>query len=73
MPKEGDGVKLLFQLEDPVSEPRHHLDLYTSNRHEEVNRILKLGATIPEWDYPDDANWTVLVDTEGNPFCLADR
>jgi hypothetical protein len=28
-----------------------------------------------EWEYPDGANFVVLADTEGNPFCVvnADR
>ncbi|MGH3097804.1 MAG: VOC family protein [Streptosporangiales bacterium] len=29
-----------------------------------------LGAKRVEWDYPDDADFVVLADTEGNLFCV---
>jgi hypothetical protein len=33
---------------------------------------VSLGATRVDWDYPDDADFVVLADTEGNLFCVID-
>jgi hypothetical protein len=35
-----------------------------------VERLIGLGARQVEWEYPDDANFVVLADTEGNVFCV---
>ena len=53
--------------------PRIHLDLYAEDQTAEVARLLELGAREVDWDhYPDDADWIVLEDTEGNRFCVVD-
>ncbi|WP_076681204.1 VOC family protein [Microbacterium sp. RU33B] len=53
--------------------PRIHLDLYADDQAAEVSRLLGLGARQVDWDgYPDDADWIVLADTEGNRFCVID-
>jgi hypothetical protein len=53
--------------------PRIHLDLYAEDQAAEVARLLALGARRVEWDdYPADADWVVLEDTEGNRFCVVD-
>ena len=53
--------------------PRIHLDLYAEDQAAEVQRLLGLGAREVDWhDYPDDADWIVLEDTEGNRFCVVD-
>lgn len=52
---------------------RTHLDLWTSSAEEqsvEVDRLLGLGAKRVPWNYPDDADFVVLADTEGNLFCV---
>jgi catechol 2,3-dioxygenase-like lactoylglutathione lyase family enzyme len=49
---------------------RLHLDLYTENRDEEVERLVKIGATRYPWRYPEDADYTVLEDPDGNLFCV---
>jgi hypothetical protein len=39
----------------------------------EVERLVSLGAARVDWDlYPDDADFIVLADTEGNRFCVID-
>ena len=39
----------------------------------EVERLVSLGATRVDWDlYPDDPDFVVLADTEGNRFCVID-
>jgi hypothetical protein len=40
----------------------------------EVERLVSLGAQrVPDWPYPDGANFVVLRDTEGNLFCVLDH
>jgi len=57
--------------------PRMHLDLYTDSAAEqaaEVDRLVSLGAELVDWDrYPEDPDFIVLADTEGNRFCVIDR
>lgn len=53
--------------------PRIHLDLYADDQDAEITRLLRLGAREVDWDdYPEDADWVVLEDTEGNRFCVVD-
>ena len=52
---------------------RTHLDLWAANEDEqlaEVERLQALGATRVEWDYPEDADFVVLADPDGNLFCV---
>ncbi|MEV8408776.1 VOC family protein [Streptomyces niveus] len=55
---------------------RVHLDLYARDAAEqaaEVARLKSLGAERVDWDrYPDNADFVVLADTEGNRFCVID-
>ena len=74
----GTGAQISLGLsETPVQErPRVHLDLYAGNAEDqaaEVERLLGLGAHRVDWDsYPEDADFVVLADTEGNRFCVID-
>jgi catechol 2,3-dioxygenase-like lactoylglutathione lyase family enzyme len=74
----GPGTHLALQLsETPVQEyPRIHLDLYAGDAADQaaqVERLLGLGAEHVDWDlYPDDPDFVVLADTEGNRFCVID-
>ena len=53
--------------------PRIHLDLYAEDQAAEIERLRGLGARPVDWDgYPEDADWIVLEDTEGNRFCVVD-
>ena len=53
--------------------PRIHLDIYADDQKAEIERLLSLGAREVDWDdYPPDADWVVLEDTEGNRFCVVD-
>ncbi|MFF0285740.1 VOC family protein [Streptomyces sp. NPDC005262] len=75
MPADGQGVGLALGLsETPVQEvPRVHLDLYTEEQDAEVQRLLTLGAARVDWQlYPQDPDFVVLADTEGNRFCVID-
>ncbi|MCW7946011.1 glyoxalase [Streptomyces hygroscopicus] len=72
------GPRLSLGLsETPVQErPRVHLDLYAGDAVDqaaEVERLVGLGARRVDWDrYPDDADFVVLADPEGNRFCVID-
>jgi len=74
----GPGPHLALQLsETPVQDhPRIHIDLYAGDAADqaaEVERLVGLGAQRVDWDmYPDDPDFIVLVDTEGNRFCVID-
>ncbi len=78
VPAEGTGSHLALDLsETPVQEhPRVHLDLYAGDaaaQAAEVERLVALGAETVDWDlYPDDPDFIVLADTEGNRFCVID-
>jgi catechol 2,3-dioxygenase-like lactoylglutathione lyase family enzyme len=55
--------------------PRVHLDLVVDSPAEqssEIDRLVALGATRVPWDYPNDPDFVVLADTEGNRFCVVD-
>ncbi|WP_315974186.1 hypothetical protein [Rhodococcus sp. T9N] len=34
---------------------------------------MSLGATRARWWYPENADFIVLLDTEGNAFCIVDN
>ncbi|GAA5159887.1 MULTISPECIES: VOC family protein [Amycolatopsis] len=77
VPPEGGPGLALGVSESPVQDhPRVHLDLYAGNAAEqaaEVERLVSLGARRVDWDsYPEDPDFIVLADTEGNLFCVID-
>ncbi|MEU6869159.1 VOC family protein [Streptomyces sp. NPDC046751] len=75
VPAGGSGAGLALGLSDtPVQEvPRVHLDLYTEEQDAQVDRLIALGAVRVDWElYPDDPDFVVLADTEGNRFCVID-
>lgn len=78
VPREGEGAQLALDVsESPVqAHPRVHLDLYAGDAADqaaEVERLIGLGATRVDWDlYPDDPDFVVMADTEGNRFCVID-
>jgi catechol 2,3-dioxygenase-like lactoylglutathione lyase family enzyme len=47
-----------------------HLDLYTANQMDEVERLVGLGARRYAWRYPPGADYVVLEDPDGNLFCV---
>jgi catechol 2,3-dioxygenase-like lactoylglutathione lyase family enzyme len=76
--RDGSGTKLALQRSETPQEdyPRMHLDLHVANAAEqgaEVERLLSLGAERVVWDrYPDDPDFVVLADPDGNRFCIVD-
>ncbi|MER7824055.1 VOC family protein [Streptomyces sp. NPDC096097] len=69
-----EGPLLYFnQVPEPKTlKNRIHLCLRpTTSREEEVERLLKLGATLAvDRRQPDGTGWAVLADPEGNEFCV---
>ena len=76
MPPSGAGALLsLMRSETPLQDhPRIHLDLYADDQAAEVERLVSLGARHVDWDlYPEDPDFIVLEDPDGNRFCVIDR
>ncbi len=73
IPKDGQGVQLSISKVSSPKARRHHIDLFTDDREKEVCRLLALGATRKEWNYSPDADYVVLQDPDGNPFCVVQR
>ena len=77
-PPDGTGAALALDTsESPLQKhPRMHLDLYTDNkadRDSQVERLISLGGSKVDWDlYPEDPDFVVMADTEGNIFCVID-
>jgi catechol 2,3-dioxygenase-like lactoylglutathione lyase family enzyme len=77
-PIEGSGARLALQRTEtrPDDHPRHHLDLHVADVAEqaaEVERLVALGAERVDWDsYPEDPDFVVLADPDGNRFCIVD-
>ena len=77
-PPSGEGTRVAIQQSDTAADPhpRHHVDLIVDTAAEqsaEVDRLVSIGATLVDWDlYPDDPDFVVLADTEGNRFCVVD-
>jgi len=78
MLEDPNGQRLPVSLQraeaEPVEPVRLHLDLYTSDQELQVRRLVELGATrVDNWPYPDDADFVVLRDPDGNEFCVIDH
>ncbi|MEU5292561.1 VOC family protein [Streptomyces umbrinus] len=77
-PQGATGPQLALGLsETPVQEiPRVHLDLYAGDAADqaaEVDRLVSLGAQPVDWHlYPEDPDFVVLADPDGNRFCVID-
>lgn len=77
VPPDRVGTRIaLHRSATPTQErPRVHLDLVVDSPSEqsaEIERLIELGATQVQWDYPTDPDFVVLADTEGNRFCIVD-
>jgi catechol 2,3-dioxygenase-like lactoylglutathione lyase family enzyme len=78
VPPAGTGTMIALQASQtpPEDHPRLHLDLHTADAAEqeaEAARLVSLGASRVDWDrYPDDPDFVVLADPEGNRFCIVD-
>jgi catechol 2,3-dioxygenase-like lactoylglutathione lyase family enzyme len=77
-PPGGSGTVIALQRSEspPQEHPRLHLDLHVADSAEqaaESARLVSLGAEPVDWDsYPDDPDFVVLADPDGNRFCIVD-
>ena len=76
-PREGFGgpQATIFLIRDDQPQTGHarlHVDLNPTDRDQatELDRLLAAGARPVDIGQPTDASWHVLVDPEGNEFCL---
>jgi catechol 2,3-dioxygenase-like lactoylglutathione lyase family enzyme len=78
VPPGGAGTAIALQLSQtpPRDRPRLHFDLHVAGSGEqeaEASRLIALGARRVDWDsYPEDPDFIVLEDPEGNRFCIVD-
>ena len=64
----------LSQILRPVAPPKLLDGVYTDEQERHVERLVGLGATrVTDWPYPDDADFVVLRDPDGNEFCVIDH
>ena len=69
-PRRDQGPRIHLDQDD-----RTHLDLWVDTEEEqlaEVERLISLGASRVEWEYPEDADFVVLADPGGTLFCVID-
>jgi catechol 2,3-dioxygenase-like lactoylglutathione lyase family enzyme len=76
-PGEAGAVIALQASATPAEDhPRLHFDLHVTGVEEqeaEADRLVSLGARRVDWDsYPDDPDFVVLADPDGNRFCIVD-
>ena len=71
----GRGPNISFQARDRRAGRRSwlHLDLYTTARNQEVERLLGLGAKRYPWRYRPGSDFIVLEDPDGNLFCVVHK
>lgn len=78
VPPDGNGMPIALQLSEtpPQDHPRIHFDLHVADAAEqetEAARLVSLGAQRVDWDrYPDDPDFIVMEDQDGNRFCIVD-
>ncbi|WP_433444289.1 VOC family protein [Nonomuraea sp. CA-141351] len=73
---EGGPVSIAFQRIDGYQGPgwpdggKHvHLEFKVPDVEAAMKELAGLGATVPGFQ-PGGADWTVLIDPEGHPFCI---
>lgn len=78
---EGTGIKIGFgkvdgfrpaQWPDAACAKRFHLDLQVDDLDEAAESLCAIGASQPDFQ-PGAGRWRVLLDPDGQPFCLSPR
>ena len=73
-PPEDSGLPVLFFTEVPEAKEvknRVHVDVTADGAiHDEVDRLTELGARLRNWGEGDGTTWAVMLDPEGNEFCV---
>jgi catechol 2,3-dioxygenase-like lactoylglutathione lyase family enzyme len=68
----GPNLALSLSSEGPLAEYRLHLDLYSTAPQKEVQRLLRLGATLVK-PAEDGLDFVTLADPDGNLFDIIDK
>ena len=78
---EGNGIRIGFgkvegfrpvQWPDEACPKRFHLDLQVDDIKETAENLCAIGASQPDFQ-PGAGRWLVLLDPDGQPFCLSPR
>jgi hypothetical protein len=67
------GVRgiLFWQVpEAKTTKSRMHVDLASKDPQIEIDRLIRLGAQKVEYREGNGTGWTVMLDPEGNEFCI---
>jgi predicted enzyme related to lactoylglutathione lyase len=67
------GVRgiLFWRVPEPrTAKSRMHVDLATRSPEDEIERLIALGATKVAFRKGNGSSWTVMLDPEGNEFCI---
>jgi len=74
VPDSGDGPKLILQgVDEPkATKNRMHLDILAGDIEAEASRLTQLGARRARGEVVVEhgMHWIVMVDPEGNEFCI---
>ena len=73
IPKNGNGIQISLNKVSSPKAKRHHIDLFTEDQEAAVSKLLAMGATKKDWNYEPNADYVVLQDPDGNPFCVVQR
>jgi len=68
----GPNVSLNLTSEGPLEPYRLHLDLYSSEPEREVERLLRIGATLKR-PAMEGSDFVTLADPDGNVFDVIDK
>jgi catechol 2,3-dioxygenase-like lactoylglutathione lyase family enzyme len=69
----GPNVSINRTSEGHLEPYRLHLDLYTSDQKGEVQRLLRLGASLHPSPDQERGDFVVLADPDGNLFCVVQK
>lgn len=62
---------LFWRVPEPKSaKSRMHVDLASRNPEQEIERLVGLGARTQARREGNGTSWTVMLDPEGNEFCI---
>lgn len=68
----GERVSLSLQVARTAVTARDqmHLDLYSTEQADDVERLVGLGATVVRHNRDPEDDYVVMTDPEGNEFCV---
>jgi Glyoxalase-like domain len=67
------NISLNKVSERPSTRNRLHFDLYSNDREGEIERLLRIGASVHPQTYDPEDDFRVLEDPDGNLFCVVQK